>query len=84
MTESVPVIFRVEEVAGGEFIIKLEPVDQNLPPLGKVFLAFDLPDGTTFNKAEEFAALLQENITGLSCRPLAEPEILATPDTTCR
>ncbi|MET0500297.1 MAG: hypothetical protein ABW172_02105 [Candidatus Binatia bacterium] len=69
MAPSAHVIFTVEEVAGGEFIIKLEPVDQNLPSLGKGFLAFDLSDGTTFNKAEEFAALLQENITGISYRP---------------
>ena len=30
MTEAVPVIFKVEEVACGEFIIKLEPVGEHL------------------------------------------------------
>jgi hypothetical protein len=61
-------IFRVEEVAGGEFNIKLEPVGNNLAALGKGLLGFDLADGTTFNKAEEIAAFLQENITGISYR----------------
>ena len=68
MAASARVIFTVEEVAGGEFIIKLEPVDKNLPALENGFLAFDLPDGTTVNKAEEVAAFLQENLTGISYR----------------
>jgi len=34
--------------------------------LGNGFLGFDLPEGTTINKAEEIAAFLQENISSVS------------------
>jgi len=65
MKEKVRVVFRVQEVSGGEPSIRLEPLDKNLKNLGIGFLGFELPEGTTINKAEEIAAFLQENINSI-------------------
>jgi hypothetical protein len=65
MKEKVRVVFRVQEVSGGEPWIRLEPLDKNLKNLGIGFLGFELPEGTTINKAEEIAAFLQENINSI-------------------
>ena len=66
MTERVRMLFRVKEFASGDFWICLEPLEEELKILGKGFLGFDLPEGTTINKAEEIAAFLQENISSVS------------------
>ena len=66
MTEHARMVFRVRELTNGDFWIYLEPSEENLEVLGKGFLGFDLPDGTTANQAEEIAAFLQENISGVS------------------
>jgi hypothetical protein len=66
MTERVRMLFRVKELASGDFWICLEPLEEGLKILGKGFLGFDLPEGTTINKAEEIAAFLQENISSIS------------------
>jgi hypothetical protein len=66
MTERTPVIFRVKQSVNGDFWICLEPFEGNLKILGNGFLGFDLPEGTTINKAEEIAAFLQENIGSVS------------------
>ena len=66
MTERVRMLFRVKELASGDFWICLEPLEQDLKVLGKGFLGFDLPEGTTVNKAEEIAVFLQENISSVS------------------
>jgi hypothetical protein len=66
MKENARVVFRVQEVSGGEPWIRLEPVDKDLRVLGNGFLGFELPEGTTINAAEEIAAFLQENITRVS------------------
>ena len=65
MKEKVRVVFRVQEVSGGEPWIRLEPLDKNLKNLGIGFLGFELSEGTTINKAEEIAAFLQENINSI-------------------
>ena len=63
MKENVSVVFRVQEVSGGAPWIRLDPLDKNNLESG--FLGFELPEGTTINKAEEIAAFLQENISGI-------------------
>ncbi len=66
MTERTRVVFRVKKSVSGDFWICLEPFERNLKVLGNGFLSFDLPEGTTINKAEEIAAFLQENISSVS------------------
>jgi hypothetical protein len=66
MKQNVRVVFRVQEVSGGEPWIRLEPIDKDLKVLGSGFLGFELPEGTTINTAEEIAAFLQENISSVS------------------
>jgi hypothetical protein len=66
MTERTRVVFRVKKSVSGDFWICLEPLERNLKVLGNGFLGFDLPEGTTINKAEEIAAFLQENISSVS------------------
>jgi hypothetical protein len=66
MKENVRVVFRVEEVSGGEPWIRLELIDKDLRVLGNGFLGFELLEGTTINTAEEIATFLQENISSLS------------------
>jgi hypothetical protein len=66
MKENARVVFRVQEVSGGEPWIRLEPIDKDLRVLGNGFLGFELPAGTTINTAEEIAAFLQEHITSVS------------------
>ena len=66
MTERTRVVFRVKKSVSGDFWISLEPFERNLKVLGNGFLSFDLPEGTTINKAEEIAAFLQENINDIS------------------
>jgi hypothetical protein len=63
MKENVSVLFRVQERSGGEPWIRLEPLDKNNWESG--FLGFELPEGTTINKAEEIATFLQENISSI-------------------
>jgi hypothetical protein len=66
MKQNVRVVFRVEEVSGGEPWIRLEPIDKDLKICGSGFLGFELPEGTTINTAEEIAVFLQENISSVS------------------
>jgi hypothetical protein len=66
MKQNVRVVFRVEEVSGGEPWIRLEPIDKDLKIFGSGFLGFELPEGTTINTAEEIAVFLQENISSVS------------------
>jgi hypothetical protein len=69
MKQNVRVVFRVQEVSGGEPWIRLEPIDKDLKVLGSGFLGFELQEGTTINTAEEIAAFLQENISSVSYTP---------------
>jgi hypothetical protein len=71
MKQNVRVVFRVQEVSGGEPWIRLERINKNLRVLEGGFLGFELPEGTTINTAEEIAAFLQENI---SCISYTRPE----------
>lgn len=62
MTEHARMVLRVKQSGRGDFWICLEPLEKKLTVLRKGFSSFDLPEGTTINKAEEIAAFLQENI----------------------
>ena len=66
MKENVRVVFKVKKTENGDFSICFEPLEENLKVLGKGFLGFELPEGTTVNTAEEIAAFLQENISSVS------------------
>jgi hypothetical protein len=66
MTERVRMSFKVKEFPGGEPWICLEPVREDLIALRNGFLGFDLPTGTTIQKAKEIAEFLEENIANVS------------------
>ena len=66
MTERVRMSFKVKEFTDGQPWIFLEPVDEDLIVLGNGFLRFDLPNGTTIEKAKEIAEFLEENIANVS------------------
>ena len=66
MTERVRMSFKVKEFTDGQPWIFLEPVDEDLIVLGNGFLGFDLPNGTTIEKAKEIAEFLEENIANVS------------------
>ena len=66
MTERVRMSFRVRKFPGGQPWICLEPVKEDLKVLRNGFLGFDLPIGTTIEKAKKIAEFLGENITTVS------------------
>lgn len=61
--------FRVAEFADGTPWIMTDPYDKNLELLVPVkgFLGFDLPAKTTYEKAQEIAKFLNDNIEAISC-----------------
>ena len=66
MTERVRMSCRVKEFPGGQPWICLEPVKEDLKVVRNGFLGFDLPIGTTIEKAKKIAEFLGENITTVS------------------
>jgi len=66
MTERVRISFKVKEFPSGQPWICLEPTKEDLIVLGNGFLGFDLPAGTTIDKAREIAEFLEENIPMVS------------------
>ena len=66
MTERVRISFKVKEFPGGQPWICLEPVKEDLKVVRNDFLGFDLPIGTTIEKAKKIAEFLGENITTVS------------------
>jgi hypothetical protein len=70
MTERVRMNFKVKEFPDGQPWICLEPVQEDLIVLANGFLGFDLPRGTTIEKAKKIAEFLEENIANVSCTKL--------------
>jgi hypothetical protein len=66
MTERVRMSFKVKEFPNGQPWICLEPVQEDLIVLANGFLGFDLPPGTTIEKAKKIAEFLEENIANVS------------------
>ena len=71
MTERVRVSFRVKEFPGGQPWICLEPIKEDLIVLANGFLGFDLPAGTTIEKAKKI-----RRISGRECRDCILHEIV--------
>ena len=66
MTERVRMSFRLKEFPGGQPWICLEPIKEDLIVLANGFLGFDLPAGTTIEKAKKIAEFLEENVATVS------------------
>jgi hypothetical protein len=62
--------FTVKEYASGEIFISLEPLGERLPSLGRGQLGFDLPVGTSMEKAEDIARYLNTNLANVTFTPL--------------
>ncbi len=58
--------FRVREYGDGTPYIAIEPYDGTLALLKFGNLYFDLPEGTTFEKAQEIAEYMNDNIESLA------------------
>ncbi len=65
MTERVRMSFKLKEFPDGQPRICLEPVQEDLIVLANGFLGFDLPPGTTIEKAKKIAGFLEENIANV-------------------
>lgn len=68
MTSRAKPIFAVKQYASRQPWIAIEysTADKDMP---NSLFGFDLPDGTSFDKAEEIAAYLNKNLTEFSCTP---------------
>ena len=66
MTGRDPCRFTVKEYGDGTPYIAIEPCDGNLVLLQFGDLYFDMREGTTFEKAKEIAAYLNNNIESLA------------------
>jgi hypothetical protein len=64
-TEQSRYVFAVKEGSGGQPWIMLEPVRDNLAILENGFLGLTLPEGTTYERAQEIARYLSDNIMGV-------------------
>ncbi len=72
-TERARFLFRVQEsAAGAPFWIMPEAWDRELSGLGDGFLGFELPEATTFERANEIADFLNDNIESISYTRLYE------------
>ncbi len=58
-------VFTVKESGEGKPWIAFEPLRKDIDALNNVLLGFDLPEGTTYQKASEVAKYLNENISEL-------------------
>ena len=68
MRERARYSFRVKEFPGGQPWIYTEPITDDLKVLGKGFLGFELPAGTTIEEAKRIAAFLEKKINSISYR----------------
>lgn len=66
MTERAQYSFTVKEFADGTPWIAFEPLYQDIRNLPEGILGFDLPEGTSIEKAEEIASYLDANIDKVS------------------
>ncbi len=66
MTERVKYKYAVKEDAGGEAWIACEPLNGDLSILKNGFLGFELPEGTTYKRAQEIASFLSDNTIAIS------------------
>ncbi len=66
MTERARYVFSAKAGADGNPWIALEPRNKHLSILQKGFLGFDLPPGTTPQRAREIEQFLNDNLTFLT------------------
>lgn len=60
-------VFTVKEYADGTPWIALEQLSENSVPLpDEAFLGFDLPKGTSYEKAKEIARYMRKNLDKLT------------------
>ena len=65
--------FRVREYGDGRPYIAIESYDRTLALLKFGNLYFDLPEGTTFEKAQEIAEYMNDNIESLAYTRIEAP-----------
>lgn len=65
-TERAKFHFKVSEVPDGTPWIMTEPIRGTMPVLENAFIGFDLPNGTSFQRAKEVAHYMNENLAGIS------------------
>ena len=58
--------FKVSEFADGTPWIMTEPLRSTMPVLENAFIGFDLPDGTSLQRAQEVADYMNGNLAGIS------------------
>ena len=61
-TDRARYLFKVSEFGDGTCWISTEPVNGEVPLLENALLGFDLPEGTSFQKAHEVADYLNRNL----------------------
>jgi len=66
MTERARYVFSAKTSADGNPWISMEPLNKRLSILEKGFLGFDLPLGTTPQRAREIEQFLNDNLTFLT------------------
>jgi hypothetical protein len=62
MTERARYLFAVKEYSGGATWVMFEPRKDDVTPLSRGFLGFDLVDGTSYEDAHKIADYLNEHI----------------------
>ena len=65
-TERGDFLFRVSEFGDGTPWISTEPRDGGMPFLDHALLGFDLPKGTSLQKAEQIAEFMNKNLGNVS------------------
>jgi hypothetical protein len=61
-TEKFYYYFNVRQYPEGGFWIEMEPVEEDLKPLTKGFLGFDLPESITLERANEIAHFMNDSL----------------------
>ncbi len=65
-TERGDFVFKVSEFGDGTPWIITEPRRRTMPVLDDAFIGFDLPPGTTHQRAREIADFMNKNLVGIS------------------
>jgi hypothetical protein len=66
ITERATYHFTVRVYSSGRLYIACDPIDRNLAVAGDGVFGFDLPDGTTAERAAEIARFMNEHLVGMT------------------
>jgi hypothetical protein len=70
ITERATYNFTVKVYPCGQIYIACDPLDRNLAIAGDGVFGFDLPEGTTAERAGEIARFLTDHLVGMTYTPL--------------